>query len=155
MVSPQFTTGPVAPATAPGRTGGTNEGPAPGRLVLAGGAGRPPSHPAPGPVTTRLDTPYELGASAGAARQIATDLNSTNGKAGAGAHSLTEYASTAATKVRGFAFGGALTDSTERWLQQCTALHDRLDFAAANLDRSQQGYRTNETATAANLTAGA
>ncbi|MFG2847715.1 hypothetical protein ACGF12_31770 [Kitasatospora sp. NPDC048296] len=81
MVSPQFITGPVAPAAAPGQTGGTDGGSAPGRLVLAGGAGRPPSHPAPGPVTTRLDSPYELGASAGAARQIATDLNSTNGKA--------------------------------------------------------------------------
>ncbi|MFI2611319.1 hypothetical protein [Kitasatospora sp. NPDC018619] len=108
----------------------------------------------PGRATTRLDTPYELTASAAIARQIAADLDDANGKAGPGAHSLTEYASTASTRIRGFAFGGALTSSTERWLQQCKALHGKLGNAANNLDRTRQYYNSNETTIATDFRAG-
>ncbi|MGA5816755.1 hypothetical protein ACPC54_02655 [Kitasatospora sp. NPDC094028] len=158
MVSAQFTTGPVAPAPLPAPASAPVPPPAsstaatepPARLVLAS-AGSPPGPASAG--TTQLDTPHELAASAGIARQIGTDLNSANGKAGPGAHSLTEYASTASTKIRGFSFGGALTGSTERWMQQCQALHDRLDGAAGNLDTTQQNYQNNEARTAADLRA--
>ncbi|WP_369184406.1 hypothetical protein [Streptomyces sp. Y1] len=158
MVNAQFTTGPVAPAPASGPVAGPASGPVaaaaaaepPARLVLASAGS--PSGPSAG-ATTQLDTPHELAASAGIARQIGTDLNSANGKAGPGAHSLTEYASTASTKIRGFSFGGALTGSTERWMQQCQALHDRLDAAAGSLDTTQQNYQNNETRTAADLRA--
>ncbi|MFE4972460.1 hypothetical protein ACFRAR_10095 [Kitasatospora sp. NPDC056651] len=142
-----FTTGPVAPDPAPAP--GTAATPPPAGLVLASAGS--PSGSAPGSGSTQLDTPYELAASAGMARQIATDLDSANGKAGPGAHSLTEYASTASTRIRGFSFGGALTSSTERWTQQCKALHDKVGGAADNLDRTQQNYHANETRTTADL----
>ncbi|MGW7443657.1 hypothetical protein [Kitasatospora sp. NPDC054795] len=145
-----FVTGPVAPA--PGLTPSTAATPSHAGLVLASAGG--PSASSRGSGSTQLDTPYELAASAGMARQIATDLDSANGKAGPGAHSLTEYASTASTKIRGFSFGSALTSSTERWMQQCKTLHDKLGTTAGNLDKTQQNYRTNETRTAADLRAG-
>lgn len=151
MGNPNFVTGPVAPAKDPVPS-----------LASTYPAKSPYSNPAPpngvNPVlippalgTTQLDTPHELNASAGIARQIATDLDSANGKAGPGAHSLTEYASTASTKIRGFSFGGALTGSTERWLQQCKTLHDKLGSTAANLDKTQRFYGDNEARTAADL----
>ncbi|WP_316520478.1 hypothetical protein [Kitasatospora brasiliensis] len=149
MSTQGFITGPVAPAPAPiPETAAT---PPYAGLVLASAGSSAASSPGSG--TTQLDTPYELAASAGMARQIATDLDSANGKAGAGAHSLTEYASTASTKLRGFSFGGALTSSTERWMQQCKALHDKLGSAAENLDKTQQNYHANESRTAADLCA--
>ncbi|MEU6235366.1 hypothetical protein [Kitasatospora sp. NPDC047058] len=106
----------------------------------------PSPGPAPSAATTRLDSPHELGASAGIARQIATDLDNANGKGG---NNLAEHASTAATKIRGFSFGGALTASTDRWLQQCRSLHDKLTGAAENLEATQRNYRSNEHATTA------
>ncbi|MFJ9446130.1 hypothetical protein ACIRRH_30360 [Kitasatospora sp. NPDC101235] len=145
-----FTTGPVAPVL--DSTPSDAATPPYARLVLAGAGS--PSASSPGAGTTQLDTPYELAASAGIARQIATDLDNANGKAGPGAHSLTEYASTASTKIRGFSFGGALTGSTERWMQQCKTLHDKLGTIAGNLDKTQQNYHANEARTAADLRAG-
>ncbi|MEV7938812.1 hypothetical protein AB0O82_22075 [Kitasatospora sp. NPDC088264] len=152
MVSPYFTTGPVSPASAPAPGSARTAPYAP--PVQSGGGNVPAPVLAPGLVTTRLDVPHELNASAGMARQIATDLDNANGKAGPGAHSLTEYASTASTRIRGFSFGGALTGCTERWMQQCKALHDTLGKAAGNLDRTRQSYSANEAATAADLRAG-
>ncbi|MEV7600898.1 hypothetical protein AB0O91_26360 [Kitasatospora sp. NPDC089797] len=165
MGSPYFTTGPVAPATDPtpgasadtgtGAGANANRKPPYAAPAAAGDGGPVPPFPLlpPGRPTTRLDTPYELTASAGAARQIAADLDSANTKAGPGAHSLTEYASTAATKVRGFSFGDALTGSTERWLQQCKALHGKVDAAATGLDRTRAYYHGNEITTVADLRA--
>ncbi|MCG6492945.1 hypothetical protein MCM47_00990, partial [Kitasatospora sp. A2-31] len=119
---------------------------APGTSPLTAG---PTPSPSPGPAptlpTTRLDRPYELGASAGIARQIATDLDNANGKGG---NNLAEHASGAAAKIRGFAFGGALTGSTERWLQQCKSLHDKLAGTADKLDATQRNYQANEHSTA-------
>lgn len=149
MSNQGFITGPVSPASDP-RPGAAT--PPPAGLVLASAGG--PAGASPGSGTTQLDTPYELAASAGIARQIATDLDNANGKAGPGAHSLTEYASTASTKIRGFSFGGALTSSTERWMQQCKTLHDKLGSLAGNLDKTQQNYQANESRTAAELRAG-
>ncbi|MFJ6774457.1 hypothetical protein ACIQOV_26475 [Kitasatospora sp. NPDC091257] len=157
MGSPNFVTGPVAPAKDPM--------PGPASTYAAKSPYANPAQPSdttvpplplmpPGKATTRLDTPYELTASAAIARQIATDLDNANGKAGAGAHSLTEYASTASTRIRGFSFGGALTGSTERWLQQCKTLHGKLGSAANNLDRTQQYYQSNEAAIAAGFRPG-
>ncbi|MFD0346893.1 hypothetical protein ACFQ0M_14215 [Kitasatospora aburaviensis] len=118
----------------------------PGHLPVRG---RPDAQPLPGPAptlpTTRLDHPYELGASAGIARQIATDLDNANGKGG---NNLAEHASGAAVKIRGFAFGGALTSCTERWLQQCKSLHDKLTGTADKLDATQRNYQANEHSTA-------
>ncbi|MEU3567730.1 hypothetical protein AB0E96_04745 [Kitasatospora sp. NPDC036755] len=161
MGSPYFTTGPVAPAKDP------MPGPVPGPLptypvkspyanpAQPGDASVPPLPlMPPGKATTQLDTPYELTASAAIARQTATDLDDANGKAGPGAHSLTEYASTASTKIRGFSFGGALTGSTERWLQQCKTLHGKLGNAATSLDRTRQFYNANETNIATDFRAG-
>ncbi|MBD0672502.1 hypothetical protein [Streptomyces sp. CBMA156] len=155
MVSPYFTTGPVAPAPGP-TPSATSTYAAKSPYANPTPAPTPSPAPGPGPVlgTTRLDTPHELNASAGIARQIATDLDNANGKAGPGAHSLTEYASTASTKIRGFSFGGALTSSTERWMQQCKTLHDKLGTTAGNLDKTQQNYHANESRTAADLRAG-
>ncbi|MFF3002836.1 hypothetical protein ACFVTF_08530 [Kitasatospora sp. NPDC057940] len=153
MVSPYFTTGPVSPASAPAPGSARTAPYAPPVQPPVQSGGNAPVLP-PGLVTTRLDVPHELNASAGMARQIATDLDNANGKAGPGAHSLTEYASTASTRIRGFSFGGALTGCTERWMQQCKALHDTLGTAAGNLDRTQQSYSANEAATAADLRAG-
>ncbi|MER7846454.1 hypothetical protein ABTZ03_21140 [Kitasatospora sp. NPDC096077] len=153
MGSPYFTTGPVPPATDPMPSTPKKS---PYAVPAPGGDGSPvspfPLLP-PGRPTTQLDTPYELAASAGLARQIATDLDGANTKAGPGAHSLTEYASTASTGIRGFTFGGALTGSTERWLQQCKALHGKVDNAATSLDRTREYYHGNEITTAADLRA--
>ncbi|WP_395296740.1 hypothetical protein ACF9IK_27295 [Kitasatospora hibisci] len=151
MVFPGFTTGPVSPASPPGAP--RNPAPdtvvpisAPGTSPFAAGATPNPSPgPAPTAPTTRLDRPYELGASAGIARQIATDLDSANGKGG---NNLAEHASGAAAKIRGFAFGGALTGCTERWLQQCKSLHDKLTGTADKLDATQRNYQANEHSTA-------
>ncbi|WP_153882830.1 hypothetical protein [Streptomyces sp. CB01881] len=151
MGNPGFTTGPVAPASPPGAP----INPAPGTVVPISAPGTSPfaaptPSPSPGPAptapTTRLDNPHELNASAGIARQIATDLDSANGKGG---NNLAEHASTAATRIRGFSFGGALTASTERWLQQCRTLHDKLTGTAEKLDSTQRNYHGNEHATAA------
>ncbi|MFI9326568.1 hypothetical protein ACIGZJ_03370 [Kitasatospora sp. NPDC052868] len=151
MGNPGFTTGPVAPASPPGAP----RSPAPDTVIPISAPGTSPftagptPNPSPGPPpvapTTRLDHPYELGASAGIARQIATDLDNANGKGG---NNLAEHASTASTRIRGFAFGGALTGSTEHWLQQCRTLHDRLTGTADNLDSTQRSYQANEHATA-------
>ncbi|WP_406197174.1 hypothetical protein OH807_11415 [Kitasatospora sp. NBC_01560] len=150
MGNPGFTTGPVAPASPPG----TPRNPAPGTVIPISAPGpspfaAPTPNPAPGPApsagTTRLDHPSELGASGGIARQIATDLDNANGKGG---NNLAEHASTAATRMRGFSFGGALTGSTERWLQQCTALHNKLTHTAENLETTQRSYQANDHATA-------
>ncbi|MBV2153315.1 hypothetical protein [Kitasatospora sp. SUK 42] len=150
MASPYFTTGPVAPATDP-TPSTTKKSPYADPAPPYGGS---PVPLIPPPLaTTQLDTPHELNASAGIARQIATDLDNANGKAGPGAHSLTEYASTASTRIRGFSFGGALTSSTERWMQQCKTLHDKLGNAAGNLDKTQRFYGANEAKTAADLNA--
>ncbi|MFD5464043.1 hypothetical protein ACFWIQ_14670 [Kitasatospora sp. NPDC127059] len=154
MGSPYFTTGPVAPATDPMPSTAAKKSPYAPPAPADNGTTVPqlPFIP-PGKVTSRLDTPYELTASAGLARQIATDLDDANAKAGPGAHSLTEYASTAATRIRGFSFGAALTGSTERWLQQCKTLHDKVDNAATGLDQTRQNYHSNELTTTADLRA--
>ncbi|WP_380284448.1 hypothetical protein [Kitasatospora purpeofusca] len=148
MVYPGFTTGPVAPSTSPFANPTPRPTPAPAAGTPAAAPGPVPS-PSPGVnpsgTTTRLDRPYELNASAGIARQIAADLDKANGKGG---NNLAEHASTAAGRIRGFAFGGALTGSTERWLQQCKALHDKLTGTADNLDATQRSYQSNETSTA-------
>ncbi|MFB7909182.1 hypothetical protein ACFXPX_13060 [Kitasatospora sp. NPDC059146] len=155
MGSPYFTTGPVAPATDPMPSTTAKKSPYANPAAPGDGGNTVPPFPLipPGKPTTQLDTPYELTASAGLARQIATDLDGANSKAGPGAHSLTEYASTASTKIRGFSFGGALTGSTERWLQQCKTLHDKVTGAANSLDRTREYYHGNEITTVADLRA--
>ncbi|MBD0695038.1 hypothetical protein [Streptomyces sp. CBMA123] len=153
MGSPYFTTGPVAPATDPMPSTPKKSPYAPPTSADGGSTVPPLPFIPPGKITSQLDTPYELTASAGMARQIATDLDSTNSKAGPGAHSLTEYAGTAAGKIRGFSFGGALTGSTERWLQQCKTLHDKLANAATGLEQTRQNYHSNELTTVADLRA--
>ncbi|MFJ7246297.1 hypothetical protein ACIQWA_16810 [Kitasatospora sp. NPDC098652] len=154
MGSPYFTTGPVAPATDPMPTTTAKKSPyAPPAPADGGNAVPPLPLIPPGKATSQLDTPYELTASAGMARQIATDLDGANSKAGPGAHSLTEYASTASTKIRGFSFGGALTGATERWLNQCKTLHDKVNNAATSLDRTREYYHGNEITTVADLRA--
>ncbi|MEV7783496.1 hypothetical protein [Kitasatospora sp. NPDC088351] len=145
MVYPGFTTGPVAPAPA---TPSPSTSPLARPVSTSAGTPSPSPGPAPSAPTTQLDSPHELNASAGIARQIATDLDNANGKAGHGAHSLGEYASTAATKIRGFSFGGALTSATERWTQQCKTLHDKLTGTADKLDETQRNYAANEARTA-------
>ncbi|MFJ7911671.1 hypothetical protein [Kitasatospora sp. NPDC096204] len=151
MGSPYFTTGPVAPAKDPMPSSGpTYTAKSPYAPPTPAAGGNPALIP-PALGTTRLDTPHELNASAGIARQIATDLDNANGKAGPGAHSLTEYASTASTRIRGFSFGGALTGTTERWLQQCKTLHDKLGNVAGNLDKTQRFYGANEAGIAADM----
>ncbi|MEV6974528.1 hypothetical protein [Kitasatospora sp. NPDC093806] len=156
MVYPGFTTGPVAPSSSPFAKPTPGPTPTPGPVAPAAGPYAKPSPTpsptpglAPGSVSTRLDRPYELNASAGIARQIAGDLDKANGKGG---NNLGEHASTAAGKIRGFAFGGALTGSTERWLQQCKSLHDKLTGTADNLDATQRSYHANETSTAGRFT---
>ncbi|MFF2656397.1 hypothetical protein ACFVUH_03425 [Kitasatospora sp. NPDC058032] len=154
MVYPGFTTGPVAPSTSPFASPAPRATPSPGPTP-APAAGTPAAAPGPVPspspgvnpggTTTRLDRPYELNASAGIARQIAADLDKANGKGG---NNLAEHASTAAGRIRGFAFGGTLTGSTERWLQQCKTLHDKLTGTADRLDATQRAYQSNETSTA-------
>ncbi|MFD0276280.1 hypothetical protein ACFVHB_20590 [Kitasatospora sp. NPDC127111] len=172
MGNPGFTTGPVAPASPPGAP----HNPAPDTIIpisapntspdavvpisapntspflrpTSGPTPSPSPGPAPSAATTKLDSPHELGASAGIARQIATDLDNANGKGG---NNLAEHASTAATKIRGFSFGGALTASTDRWLQQCKALHDKLTGTAENLEATQRNYQSNEHATTAQFSA--
>ncbi|MFI6155156.1 hypothetical protein ACIBCA_21000 [Kitasatospora sp. NPDC051170] len=126
MGKPDFTTGPVAPAAA------STPGPPPWNAAP------------PGMATTQLDSPHELAASAGMARQIATDLNQANGNSGPLTLGLSDYMSAASGGTRGFAFSSALTSCTERWLKQCTALHDRIDGIATNLDTTQQAYTANE-----------
>ncbi|MEU4301430.1 hypothetical protein AB0F92_14315 [Kitasatospora aureofaciens] len=153
MVSPYFTTGPVAPATDP-MPSTTKKSPyAPPAPADNGNTVPPLPLLPPDRPTTQLDTPYELTASAGLARQIATDLDNANAKAGPGSHSLTEYASTASTRIRGFSFGSALTTATERWLQQCKTLHDKVNNAATSLDRTREYYHGNEITTVADLNA--
>ncbi|MFJ3792382.1 hypothetical protein [Kitasatospora sp. NPDC090091] len=153
MVSPGFSTGPVSPASPPGAP----HNPAPDTVVPISAPGASPfaagptPSPSPGPPptppngTTRLDRPYELCASAGIARQVATELDNANGKGG---NNLAEHASGAAAKIRGFAFGGALVSCTERWLQQCRSLHDKLSGTAEKLDVTQCTYQANEHSTA-------
>ncbi|MQS11615.1 hypothetical protein F7Q99_04760 [Streptomyces kaniharaensis] len=145
MGNPDFTTGPVTPAPTPGTTGGSPYA----KPVHGGGA--PWGAAPPGMATIHLDTPHELAASAGIARQIATDLNRANGSAGPNLRSLDEYASTASVRIRGFAFGGALTGSTERWMKQCKALHDKLAGVAADLDRTHREYSVNDAKTSASF----
>ncbi|MFE4396703.1 MULTISPECIES: hypothetical protein [Streptomycetaceae] len=158
MGNPNFVTGPVAPAKDPVPSlelASAKDSPYADPAPPSSNGGTVPALPFihPGKVTTQLDTPYELSASAGMARQIATDLDSANGKAGPGAHSLTEYASTASTKIRGFAFSGTLTGATERWLKECKVLHDKLTNAADGLEQTRQNYHSNEITTAADLRA--
>ncbi|MFC9331264.1 hypothetical protein [Kitasatospora sp. NPDC057015] len=140
---PGFTTGPVAP-----RPQAPAEPAASTRLLSAEPTPAPSAGTAPSPATTRLDSPHELSASAGIARQIATDLGDAGAKAGPSRHSLGEYAATTAGQLRGFGFGAALTGATERWQQQVTALHDKLTDTAGKLEDTQRNYTHTESANA-------
>ncbi|MFI8459452.1 hypothetical protein [Kitasatospora sp. NPDC085464] len=142
MGKPDFTTGPVAPAAA--STPGTPPSTSPYANPAKSGDPAPWNAAPPGMATTQLDTPHELATSAGIARQIATDLNQANGDSGPLTLSLSDHVSTASAGTRGFAFSSALTSCTERWLKQCTALHDRIDGIATNLDTTQRTYTANE-----------
>ncbi|MFI9163409.1 hypothetical protein [Kitasatospora aureofaciens] len=142
MGEPDFTTGPVAPAAA--STPGTPPSTSPYANPAKSADTAPWNAAPPGMATTQLDSPHELAASAGIARQIATELIQANSNSGPLTLGLSEYMSAASAGTCGFAFSSAVTSCTERWLKQCTALHDRIDGIATNLDTTQRTYTANE-----------
>ncbi|GAB2631377.1 hypothetical protein GCM10027168_73400 [Streptomyces capparidis] len=110
---------------------------------------------APAKSSLELDSPHELTAGAGIARDLAKDLKDANTKGGTTQQSMSDHADGVAKTFDGtWTLGKALKSATAVWNSQVDALHGTLTDVAKALDDTVRTHRDHELDLAAQARGG-